>query len=682
MPDTEKDFLGNLTVLYVEDDDETRRSIVEFLKHHVKNIISAKNGNEGIELYRKYQPDLIITDIRLPHLNGIEMAKRIKSINKDIPFIITTAYNDVEYLLESIDLGINQFLLKPIIGNKLIESLHKCMRSFSMEQQLVEIASLLSEYKNAIDASSICLKLNNEGAITYVNQAFCATSGFTMEEVIGQKFDFIEAKEDSPPYRDKNLMWDTLNARKVWREVKKNRKKKGGSYYVNATIVPICDARYRIVEFMFIAYEVTELIEKEEELLRQLYTDRMTGLPNRTKLLEDVESTIFPVLILINVDSFQQINDFYGNEIGDMLLVVMGRRLKSILPAESYNLYKMPADEFAVLFNKKSSNKDIEPIIKLIYEEISYKPFYYNENAIHMNIAMGIAMGNEKPETDGKKTKWHDLALNADMALKKAKRMQKSFIIYDESMQISKEYENNLNWTNKLKDSIRDDRIVPYYQPIFNNHTGKIDKYECLIRMIDKDGAIKSPVFFLNLSKKNKLYYNLTRIMIQKSIETFKDTSYDFSINLSVDDIVDEETNRFILSYLRNFPDVAGRMVFEILESEGIENYEEVKNFIDEIKALRCKVAIDDFGAGYSNFSHILKLKVDYIKIDASLTQMVTQDKNYQIIIQTIVDFSRKLDIKTIAEFVHSKEVYEKLVELGVDYSQGYYFGEPKNSLI
>lgn len=681
MQNPDDNILSNITLLYVEDDDETCRAIVEMLEHHVQTIHCAKDGNEGIELYKKFQPDIVITDIRLPHLNGIEMAKKIKTINKDIPFIVTTAYNDVEYLIESIDLGINQFLLKPIIGSKLIESLHKCLRNFSMEQQLVEIASLLSEYKNAIDASGIVLKLDTDGVITYVNQAFCATSGFSAAEVIGKHFTFIESQGENPSM-NKSMMWETLNDRKIWREVKKNRRKNGSIYYVNTTIVPIADAKFKIIEFMFIAYEVTELIEKEEELLRQLYTDRMTGLPNRTRLLVDVENSVNPVLILINVDAFQQINDFYGNDIGDMLLVVMGKRLKSILPSELYSLYKMPADEFAVLFNRKTSKKDIEPIIKQIYEEISYKPFYYNENAIHMNVAMGIAIGQENAELKGKKTKWHNLALNADMALKKAKRLQKSHIIYDESMQISKEYEHNLIWTDKLKESIRDDRIVPYFQPILNNHTGKIEKYECLIRMIDKDGDVKSPVFFLNLSKKNKLYYDLTRIMIQKSIETFRKTDYDFSINLSVDDIIDEDTNRFIISYLKENPEVAGRMVFEILESEGIENYEEVKNFIDEIKALRCKVAIDDFGAGYSNFSHILKLKVDYIKIDASLTQMVTEDKNYQIIIQTIVDFSRKLDIKTIAEFVHSRPIYDKLMELGVDYSQGFYFGEPKNILV
>ncbi len=680
MPHSEKDILENMTVLYVEDDDETRKGITDFLKFKVKKIHTAKDGKQGIELYKKAHPDIIITDIRMPGLSGIEMARRIKAINPDIPFVITTAHNDVEYLVESIDMGINQFLLKPVIGSKLVESLYKCMKNFSLEQQLVEIAGLLTEYKNAIDASCIVLKFDRKGQIIYVNDAYCQVSGYAREEILGKPFQQTGDPDATYGNRERD-MWGTIRDRRIWRNVLKCLRKDGTSYYMNATIVPISDSKYNIVEFMFIAYEVTELIEKEEELLRQLYTDRMTGLPNRTKLLEDVEETLYPVLILINVDSFQQINDLYGNEIGDRLLTSLGVRLQSILPSQDYRLYKMPTDEYAVLFNKKLAPREVEPIAKSINEEVSYKPFPYNNNSIRLSVAMGIAIGDDRPENPEGKSKWHALALNADMALKKAKRMNKAYIIYDESMQISKEYEHNINWTAKLQESIQEDRIVPFFQPIINNKTGKVEEYECLVRMIDRDGAVKSPVFFLDLSKRNKLYYHLTRIMLQKSMAMFRESPYRFSINLSVDDIIDEETNRFILDILRKNPDVAQRMVFEILESEGIENYEEVKTFIENLKEIRCKIAIDDFGAGYSNFSHILKLHVDYIKIDASLTQMVNLDKNYQIIIQTIVDFSRKLGIKTIAEFVHSREVFEKTRELGVDYSQGYYFGEPKASL-
>jgi PAS domain S-box-containing protein/diguanylate cyclase (GGDEF)-like protein len=680
MPDQENLPLLDVTILYVEDDEVTRKGIAEFLGLRVQKVIVAEDGQQGLEYYKEHHPDMIITDIKMPVMNGIDMAKTIKLINKDIPFIVTTAYNDVEFLIECIDLGINQFILKPIVGNKLMEAIHKCMRGYSLEQELVQIAGLLSEYKNAIDASSIVFKFDTKGNITYVNDAICKTSGFSKDQLIGKKYQFIRSDDDNE-YNKEDLI-QILSEKKTWRGVTKNRTSGGSIYYVNNTIVPISDVRGSFVEFMSIGYEVTELINKEEELLKQLYTDRTTNLPNRTKLLEDVEKSSHPILMLVNIDSFQQINDFYGNEIGDYLIIEIGKRMRGILPTKEFNLYKMPADEYAILIDKEINIKELEPFIQLSREEINEKPFIYLDNAIHITAAFGVAVGKESAKPDPLKGKWHSLALNADMALKKAKRTQKQFIIYDESMQISKEYEYNIKWTRKLKEAIKENRIVPYFQPILNNHTKTIDKFECLVRMIDKDGMVHAPILFLDLAKKSKLYHSLTKIMIKKSLEVFKDTDYEFSINLSVDDILDEETNHFIKATLNEYHKVAPRLVFEILESEGIENYEEVKNFIQEIKEFKCKLAIDDFGSGYSNFSHILRLNVDYLKIDASLTKQIHKDRNTQIIAQTIVDFTKKLGIKTIAEFVHNKEIFDKIMELGVDYSQGYYFGEPKVELI
>jgi EAL domain-containing protein (putative c-di-GMP-specific phosphodiesterase class I) len=170
--------------------------------------------------------------------------------------------------------------------------------------------------------------------------------------------------------------------------------------------------------------------------------------------------------------------------------------------------------------------------------------------------------------------------------------------------------------------------------------------------------------------------------MIEKAFPTFYGTNYEFSINLTLSDILDEDMNRFIMRKLKDNPESAKNLVFEILESEGIENYKDVMIFIEEVKDIGCKIAIDDFGSGYSNFEHILRLDVDYIKIDASLIKNLDKDVNAQIITRTIANFARKLGLKTISEYVHSKEVYEKAVGLGVDYSQGFYFGEPKEFIL
>lgn len=668
----------DVRILYVEDDLVTRQGLEEYLSLRVKEVIVASNGEEGLQLFHSFQPDIVITDVKMPVMNGIEMVKRIKALNRDIPVIVTTAYNDVEILLESIDMGINQYLLKPVIGQKLMTAIQKCMRSITLEQELVQIAGLLSEYKNAIDSSSLVLKCSTECKITYVNDALCNLSGYGRGELIGEDYTVLLSHEASNLELFEEMrkyIQEKRNWKGVWKEIKKN----GEPYYLHVTIVPISGTNQTVSEFMTIAYEVTELIRKEQLLLRQLYFDTPTGLPNRTKLLEDVEKTDHPLLSLINVDSFQEINDFYGNEIGDYILSEIGHRLAALLPSSDYTLYKMPADEYAILKDREKTVEHFLPILTRIQEEINEKPFVYKDNSIHINVACGVALGDDT-DTMRDKDKWHHLALNADMALKKAKQLKKHYIVFEESMQISKEYENNIKWTHKLKEAIKDNRIIPFFQPILNNHTGAIEKYECLVRMIDHDGSIYSPILFLDLAKKTRLYPHLTKIMLSKSLDMFKNQDFGFSINLSVDDMLDEETRFYISRLLKENHKTAPRIVFEILESEGIENYDEVSSFIQEVKDYGCKVAVDDFGTGYSNFSHILRLNIDYLKIDASLTKQILE-RNTQFVVQTIIDFSQKLGISTIAEFVYNRGVYEKLLEMGVDYSQGFYFGEPKITL-
>jgi c-di-GMP phosphodiesterase len=187
----------------------------------------------------------------------------------------------------------------------------------------------------------------------------------------------------------------------------------------------------------------------------------------------------------------------------------------------------------------------------------------------------------------------------------------------------------------------------------------------------------------LDAAKRSKLYPKITIAMLEKSFAAFSNSEYGFSVNLSNEDIENSEITDYLLLLFEKFPNLCKRaqVAIEILETEGIVNYPKVYDFTHRLKELYgCKLAIDDFGAGYSNFTHILQLKVDYLKIDSSLIKEIDTSKEAQAIVRTVVAFSKELGISTIAEFVHSKEVHDKVKELGVDYAQGYYIGKPQAS--
>ncbi len=405
-----------------------------------------------------------------------------------------------------------------------------------------------------------------------------------------------------------------------------------------------------------------------DSIEHQFYYDTLTGLENRRKLTELLELRKNIFLMIINIDSFQEINDLYGEEVGDKVLKEFASYLRVIIRSEG-GIYRLHSDEFAYICNNEIDLHEFELFASLISDNISRKIFKIDEShEVSLSVSIGMSYGSDL------------LLANADMALRIAKKNKNNFVIYDESMGMTKEYDKNLKWTKKLKDAIDNNKVIPVFQPIVDVKTNKIVKFEALMRIIDDDESHIAPIHFLELAKKNKLYHQLTKIMIEKTLDRFKDLDYKVSINVSVEDILNKNIYDFIMYKLNSSP-ISENVVFEIIESEGIENFDQVLEFIDDVKKYGVKISIDDFGTGYSNFEYLMKLKVDYIKIDGSMIKNIDVDNKSKMITQTIVDFAKKMNIQTIAEFVHSKDVFDKIKELDVDYAQGYYFGKPSEKI-
>ncbi|MDP4145200.1 MAG: EAL domain-containing protein [Bacillota bacterium] len=413
-----------------------------------------------------------------------------------------------------------------------------------------------------------------------------------------------------------------------------------------------------------------ELVEeKTYELKNQFYVDSLTRLPNRIKLLEDIDELKLNKIAIVNIDGFREINDFFGNKVGDAILLELGRRLKEFGDENGLKVYRLPSDEFGLLADAAISSSQFISNIEILPHKIKKEYFYYHNHELLINVSIGMVLGE------------NSLIEKANMALNWAKKNKESIKVYNDDIFLLQGYENNLMWSKKLSKAIEDGRIVTFFQPIYNNCTNKIEKYESLIRMIDEDNKVISPMSFLDVSKRTRLYPQLTKIVVNRTFEVFHETDYEFSVNLSVQDVMDEEIRKLIRERL-SYKGVACRAVFEIVESEGIENYKEVVDFINEIHQYGAKVAIDDFGTGYSNFEYLLRLNVDYIKIDGSMIKNIDKDVSAQLVTEAIVNFASKLEIKVIAEFVHSESVYNKVKQMGIEFSQGYYFGQPKPNLL
>lgn len=411
--------------------------------------------------------------------------------------------------------------------------------------------------------------------------------------------------------------------------------------------------------------EKNELAENcREQLFSKYFTDQLTNLPNIYQLRKDMQSNEKYGLVLIKIDNFLTINNFYGFVIGDYVIEEISKYLKATIA--DHKVYRLSGAEFAFTLVENKNFYDLKKYLNILYEEI--KTFYvlYQENKIFIDFTMASISSDENEKIFSK----------VSMALNYAKEIGTPFWIYEDRMNFENDYEKNIALSQIVRESVKQSRIIPYFQAIVDNKTSKIVKYECLARLIDESGNVLSPVLFIPIAKKIKLYNRITKQMVEKSFEAFENSDFEFNINLSIEDIMSSEIFNFILEKLRT-SSASNRVTFEILESESIQDFNKVEQFINEIKRYGAKIAIDDFGSGYSNFSYLIKIKAHYIKIDGSLIKNIDLDSSSLIVVETIVNFAKRLGIKTVAEYVHSSVVMNKVKELGIDYSQGFYIDEP-----
>ncbi|WP_457643968.1 sensor domain-containing protein [Persephonella sp.] len=517
-------------------------------------------------------------------------------------------------------------------------------------------------FDNTLDAIGI---VDSEGRYVDQNKSNEELLGYSIEEIKGKPFNqYLRIK-------DAEKTWEKLKKEGRLRFIATITNRKGEERYLDIVAMAVKDRYGRDRYYVGIKRDITDLIKREKELEelnkqleRRLYTDPLTDLPNRIKLIEDLKNVGSPKLAILNIDDFKEINDFYGYQVGDYILKELGSRIKKLLPQTGFKVYKLSGDEFAVLALRYIQSAEFERVINYIIYSIQESPVRINDYEIHLSLTAGISLEN------------HNILNKADMALKYAKENKKPVVYYSEKLQMKELYETNILITRKIKEALKDERISVYYQPIFNNQTGKAEKFESLVRITDIDGRIILPGEFLEVAKKARLYPEIAKRVIKTTFENFRELPVEFTLNLSVKDIENREITELIFEYLSD-ERYSGRAIFEILESEGMENYEEVSAFIKEVKNLGGKISLDDFGAGYSNFEYILKLDVDYLKIDASLIKNIHTDLYSQIIVETIVGFAKRLGIRTIAEFVHNEDVHDLVKSLGIDYSQGYALGKP-----
>lgn len=410
-----------------------------------------------------------------------------------------------------------------------------------------------------------------------------------------------------------------------------------------------------------------------QQVRRQMVTDGFSRLPNRVKLEHDLNASPGCHFFLLNIDNFSFINGAYGTIAGDIVLKQVIANLRDVAHTlnENYQLglYRVGPDEF--VFLDKDSRLTGAVLHEVVRTSFNTQPVIYGDSHINITFSMGMVAATQKEHLK-----------KASMAVSGARQLGRGrWAAYQADIDLETRYLQDLTWGLQVKRAIEQDRIIPWFQGIHNNQTGKIEKYECLLRM-DNQGEIVAPGPLLEAARQTGYFSHLTVIMIDKCFEYFRDKPESFSINFSAEDLNEKEFLDLLENKLRSTGIDPGRVTFEILEgiNEATDGY--VFALLRRLKAMGFRVAVDDFGKEHSNFSRILAIEADTIKIDGSFIQNIDIDRSSYRISRAIADFAHSMGITVVAEFVDRPEIQTIVKDLGIQYSQGYFFHKPAPEIL
>jgi EAL domain-containing protein (putative c-di-GMP-specific phosphodiesterase class I)/DNA-binding response OmpR family regulator len=434
-------------------------------------------------------------------------------------------------------------------------------------------------------------------------------------------------------------------------------------------------------DFLNKPFDMYELVLRVRSFVKMRYLylqnlkariDPTYNLPNLQALRDEVETALYPVGIFFQIKDYESLVYLYGIAGTKIILEDMLNYVVKNCEVEHKNIYVISEDRFAVYWDnlEEIDLELLEYFSKKIYKSINAKTF---GNDIFKNDLKIIVVGNSIKEN------FVQVGL---LSLKETLRKNKTCVISNNIYQeMTKNIEHTIEMIEFIDRAIIDDRIIPVYQPILDTKTNKVVKYESLVRIKKEDGSLLSPYFFLDIAKQSDQYDTITKTMISKTFEYMKDKDCEFSINLSSIDIENSKLLDFLFSKLREYK-IHNRLIIELLEDEVIHNFDEVLRFMKELKVMGVKVAIDDYGSGYSNLERIFQFEPDFIKIDGSIIKGIVEDKTKQAITKSAVFLAKEIGVKTVAEFVADKDIFDKCKELGVDFLQGYYISPPKEKIL
>lgn len=551
-------------------------------------------------------------------------------------------------------------------------------------QDVTYIASLNKQleltkvvFDHASEAIMICNEMNK---IVMVNNTFEYTTGYSAAELLGKDPKVLSSGlQDAAFYKQ---MWMTLERRGTWKGEIYNRRKNGQIFPEELTLTVVKDEFGNIANYVAIFRDISEWKRNEAQLTFYANHEPLTGLLNRRSYMDTLESLISESrakqisgsLIFIGLDRFKEINDIYGPEIGDRILISVAKRLRNNVRQHDL-VCRYGGDEFAISMSNNSVEEARQVANKLL-KKLS-QPYSFGELTVDLTASIGVA----QLDTDAVISA-ANLVRNAAHALLSAKKSNPGTVeVHNERIQTA--YLNKIHLKQKLKHAIKAKQLDVHYQPIVDIHSGKLTKFEALVRWWDEEEGMIPPNIFIPLAEESGLIHQVGQFVLERccnDLATLKSKGFkelSISLNRSVNEFKASNNQFELVKKALESSDIEPHsLTLEVTESIATNSY--TWDVLERLRLLGVKIALDDFCTGYSSLSNLIEHRVDYLKIDKSFVDSLIADEKKKVMINGLIQMAGQLGIAVIAEGVESKEQLALLQSFGCKYVQGYLFSRAK----
>lgn len=557
-------------------------------------------------------------------------------------------------------------------------------RNRTLKQQLAELTQTQSELHNTI--STMQATFDATGEVIFV---FAADNQFVECNSMGQQF-IDEVLQGKPPTWQ-NISQHASNTGLVddifcslredpMRLLTGLLELKNGQYYAVRSLPQ--KRGEQLLGRVWCMSNVTQQTLYKQAIEHQAYHDALTDLPNRLLLLDRISHALTLAkrsanslaILFIDLDNFKKVNDTEGHEAGDLLLINVVKRIKSRL-REQDTLARLGGDEFVILLESVNSQAAVTHLCKSLLELLG-KPFEVQGRQHFISCSIGVSVSpQDDKEADA-------LIRKADMAMYRAKELGKNnFQFY--SPKLESTALQQLDIERRLRKAISDNKLSVAFQPTVDVRSQRIVGAEVLARWTQSDGSSIPPADFIPVAEQTGLVTHISRLVIGCACQQLAEwraqgiTDMKLAVNFPSLEFQDRQVIGMVLGALHQYQVPGKQLVIEVTESLFMEDKDKVQAIMQELREAGVSFALDDFGKGYSSFSYLQTLPMDYLKIDKAFLREVTTNKQSSAIARTIIDVGRNLEMLIIAEGIEDQATLDYTLENGCEQAQGYYLYRP-----